>query len=152
MFDHVTAERPNVLIICARNNFRAVATFQYNENGIRTNGVVLQAIANANGTQNGIGGAGATRWASTVRELTANIRSGLFELSYACNEQGGRLEAITGEQWAAICDNVRTTRVALAQANAGVVAAQEALRVAEQAKQAATAAAQQAQSVFESSL
>ncbi len=149
MFDHVTAERPNVLIICARNNFRAVATFQYNENGTRTNGVFLQAIAGANGSPLA---APVARWASTVRELTANIRSGLFELSYACNEQGGRLEAITGEQWAVICDNVRTTRVALAQANAGVGAAQEALRVAEQAKQAAAAAAQLAQSVFESSL
>lgn len=151
MFDHITADRPHVLVTNARANYRAVVTFQFHPSGERAAGVTVRAISTADGGRLQTTAA-SHRWASTVQDVRANVESGMFELGYACDAQGGRLEPITGEQWTAICDNVRTTRVAQARAREAVTAAQQALRDAESALATADGAVVQAQRIFESSI
>lgn len=150
MFDHVTRERPSFIILNRRQNWKAVVTMQF------TNGSNVPAQAtiriigpvNSDTTQ----GASNQTYQSSIRDLTANVQSGLFEVGYACNPDGSRLEPITGEAWVAVCTALREAHVNKARADAAVDAARIALREAEAAATAAAAATAQAQNVFNSSL
>ena len=149
MFDHITRERPRVLIIAARNDLRIVATFQFDGNGAKT-GASLTAISRADGSA--ISSPSPDTWPSTIRELTNNITSGLFELSYACDERGARLDPITGDEWTAVCNNLREARVNHSRAHATVSSARQAFRDAERALSDATAALSVAERVFNNAI
>lgn len=152
MFDHITAARPNVLIISRRGDYKAVATFTFTSSGQRGPSVGLRMIARADGQPLTAAQRAISTWASTLQDVRANIESAMFEMGYACDTEGGRLEPITGEQWTAICNNVRETRVAVSVAQNAVTAAREALNTAEAALLAATTAASAAQGAFNSAI
>lgn len=152
MFDHITRERPNILITSRRGDYKAVATFIFTSSGQRSNNVGMRMIAQANGQPLTASQRSNASWTSTVQDVRANAESGMFELGYACDAEGGRLEPITGEQWTTICNNVRETRVAVSVAQNTVSAAREALTTAEAALQAANTAATAAQGVFNSAI
>jgi hypothetical protein len=152
MFDHITTERPRILVTSRRGDYRAVATFSFSSAGRMAVNVGMQLIARADGQPLTASQRSMASWVSTVQDVRANVESGMFELGYACNETGERLEPVTGEQWTAICNNVRETRVAVSVAQAAVTAAREALTTAEATLAAANTAATNAQSVFNSAI
>lgn len=147
MFDHVTRERPSVLITSRRGNYRAVLTFAFNAGGAKT-GASVRVVSDAEGGAVG----NTTAYTTTVREASANVSSGLWEVGYSCTPEGARLEPVTGEQWQAVCDAVRTTRLAQARAVAERDAARQVLQTAEQAVTAATSAVDAAQAAFNAAL
>lgn len=151
MFDHITRERPSFIIFNRRQNWKAVVTMQFS-NG--SSNVPTQASIRIIGPVNSDTAQGAVNqtYPSTIRDLTANVQSGLFEVGYACNPDGSRLEPITGEAWVAVCTALREAHVNKARADAAVEAARNALRSAEAAATAAAAATAQAQNAFNSSL
>lgn len=150
MFDHITRERPRVLIIAARNDLRIIATFQFTANGAKTTEVSLTAISRADGSA--ISAPSPGTWPTTIRELTNNITSGLFELSHACDEQGARLDPITGDEWTAVCNNLREARVNQSRAQATVNTTRQAFRDAEWALAAAGTALIAAERAFNNAI
>lgn len=148
MFDHITRERPRVLIIARANDLRIVATFQFNAAGGKT-GASMQPVSRADGSPLA---SAQQPWPSTIRDLTANVSSRVFELSYACDEVGARLEPLTGEEWATVCNNLREARVAQHRAQTAVAEARTAFREAEAALNTANTAVTTATAAFNNAI
>lgn len=136
MFSHITRERPRVRIVCDRHSEVYIATFIFDTQGRKAH-VIIRTVNGVN-----------TQIQLTIREVQNNITSGLWALSYACNEDGSRLEPVTGDEWLAVCNNLREARVAKSQAEAAVIAARAALQAAEAAAVVANTAADTALVAF----
>lgn len=153
MFDNITPQSPRIILSHPGSNWKAVATFTFTENGTlasRVNGVMLGAFDTTRPASPG-SRAGAT-FATSTREIRQNVTSGVWELGYLCNEDGSRLEPVTGDAWVALCNTLREKRTAANTADTAVETARQMLRTLEATAVAARQEAINAQRSFDAAL
>ncbi|WQZ00911.1 hypothetical protein [Stenotrophomonas phage StenR_269] len=152
MLDNITPQSPRIILIHPANNWKAVLTFNFNASGgiAASQGVMLGANDTSRPVSTG-SRAGST-FTTTVREIRQNVTSGVWELGYLCNEDGSRLEPVTGDAWVALCNTLREKRTAANVADTAVETARQMLRSLETAAQTARQEAINAQRSFDAAL
>ncbi|QHJ81601.1 MAG: hypothetical protein [Bacteriophage sp.] len=153
MFDNITPQSPRIIVANPAGNWKAVLTFGFSPNGAieqRVQGVMLGA--NDPSRPAGPGSSAGTTLVTTAREIRQNVTSGVWELGYLCNEDGSRLDPVTGDAWVALCNTLREKRTAANVADTAVETARQMLRSLEAAAQAARQEAINAQRSFDAAL
>lgn len=143
----LTVETPNILVIDERNNARWVITKSFAEGAPNTLTVHHLGRADGSGTPSA-----ANPIHMSVREITANITSGVWAFSYLCTPNGERAIPLSDDEFTALAINVRTARRAKATATAALEVARAAFREAEAAVATATNAAAQAEREWNNAL
>lgn len=152
MLDHITQQSPRILLIHPGSNWKAVLTFRFNEDGSRVAAVRGVIVGVYDTTRPGQPSRTGTEWTTSAREIQQNVTSGVWELGHLCNEQGGRLEPVTGDAWLALCNTLREKRVAATAAVTAVETARQMLRSLETTATAAQNEATAAQRAFDAAL
>lgn len=151
MFDNITPQSPRIILINPANNWKAVLTFSFNSAGALAQ-PVQGIVLGANDTSRPSTSVNRTEFVTTAREVRQNVTSGVWELGYLCNEDGSRLEPVTGDAWVALCNTLREKRTAANVADTAVETARQMLRSLEAAAQAARQEAINAQRSFDAAL
>lgn len=154
MFDNITTQSPRIILIHQASNWKAVLTFRFDDNGVALNTGIRGVMLGANDTSRPApaGSNPGAAFTTSTREIRQNVTSGVWELGYLCNEDGSRLEPVTGDAWVALCNTLREKRTAANVADTAVETARQMLRSLEAAAQAARQEAINAQRSFDAAL